>query len=267
MKLHILGICGTFMGGVAALARELGHDVEGSDQNIYPPMSTQLEQLGIALKSGKYDYEARSLSKLFASKSFTGQVGPAFQWNILNYGRILNNVRFQDFRTQELAAAYQQRVLTAAQEVENGIIAFLNFRREAESLAGSVRAAERAVALAQAQFRAGVIDFTPVFVAEQFLAQQQNLLAQAQGDVAVGLITVYRALGGGWEYRLAAEGPHDGAVPAGPAVPEVLPSPRQVPPAAGAADKAVGVGAGPSPRPGSLATLRLDDSDRAPTTR
>jgi UDP-N-acetylmuramate: L-alanyl-gamma-D-glutamyl-meso-diaminopimelate ligase len=52
MKLHILGICGTFMGGVAALARELGHSVDGSDQGIYPPMSTQLEQLGIALTQG-----------------------------------------------------------------------------------------------------------------------------------------------------------------------------------------------------------------------
>lgn len=54
MKLHILGIAGTFMGGVAALARELGHTVEGSDQAVYPPMSTQLEQLGIALRQG-YD--------------------------------------------------------------------------------------------------------------------------------------------------------------------------------------------------------------------
>jgi len=52
MRLHILGICGTFMGGVAALARELGHAVEGSDANVYPPMSTQLEALGIALMSG-----------------------------------------------------------------------------------------------------------------------------------------------------------------------------------------------------------------------
>ena len=52
MKIHILGIAGTFMGGVAALARELGHDVEGSDQAVYPPMSTQLEQLGIALRQG-----------------------------------------------------------------------------------------------------------------------------------------------------------------------------------------------------------------------
>ncbi len=54
MKLHILGIAGTFMGGVAALARELGHTVDGSDQNVYPPMSTQLEQLGITLGQG-YD--------------------------------------------------------------------------------------------------------------------------------------------------------------------------------------------------------------------
>jgi UDP-N-acetylmuramate: L-alanyl-gamma-D-glutamyl-meso-diaminopimelate ligase len=52
MRLHILGICGTFMGGVAALARELGLDVEGSDTNVYPPMSTQLEGLGIALMQG-----------------------------------------------------------------------------------------------------------------------------------------------------------------------------------------------------------------------
>ena len=58
-RLHILGIAGTFMGGVAALARELGYEVEGSDQNIYPPMSTQLEQLGIVLKQG---YAAEHIS-------------------------------------------------------------------------------------------------------------------------------------------------------------------------------------------------------------
>jgi len=52
MRMHILGICGTFMGGVAALARELGHTVEGSDANVYPPMSTQLEALGIELMRG-----------------------------------------------------------------------------------------------------------------------------------------------------------------------------------------------------------------------
>jgi UDP-N-acetylmuramate: L-alanyl-gamma-D-glutamyl-meso-diaminopimelate ligase len=52
MHLHILGICGTFMGGLAALAREAGHRVTGCDANVYPPMSTQLEALGIELITG-----------------------------------------------------------------------------------------------------------------------------------------------------------------------------------------------------------------------
>ena len=54
MHLHILGICGTFMGSLALLARELGHEVSGSDANVYPPMSTQLAEQGIVLQEG-YD--------------------------------------------------------------------------------------------------------------------------------------------------------------------------------------------------------------------
>ncbi len=54
MHVHILGICGTFMGGIALIARELGHTVTGSDANVYPPMSTQLEAAGITLTEG-YD--------------------------------------------------------------------------------------------------------------------------------------------------------------------------------------------------------------------
>ena len=54
MHIHILGICGTFMGSLAVLAKELGYRVTGSDQNVYPPMSTQLEAQGIVLSQG-YD--------------------------------------------------------------------------------------------------------------------------------------------------------------------------------------------------------------------
>ena len=52
MNLHVLGICGTFMGGVAQIARSLGHQVTGSDQNVYPPMSDQLTALGVELMNG-----------------------------------------------------------------------------------------------------------------------------------------------------------------------------------------------------------------------
>src|SRR5690606_15075969 len=52
MHIHILGICGTFMAGIAAIAKSAGHRVTGSDRNVYPPMSTQLESLGIELIQG-----------------------------------------------------------------------------------------------------------------------------------------------------------------------------------------------------------------------
>src|SRR5262247_1318324 len=52
MHLHILGICGTFMGGLAAIAKQAGHTVSGCDANVYPPMSTQLAALGIELTEG-----------------------------------------------------------------------------------------------------------------------------------------------------------------------------------------------------------------------
>lgn len=61
MHLHIMGICGTFMGSLALLAREMGHQVSGSDQNVYPPMSTQLVDAGITLMEG---YHAEHLSSV-----------------------------------------------------------------------------------------------------------------------------------------------------------------------------------------------------------
>jgi NodT family efflux transporter outer membrane factor (OMF) lipoprotein len=190
-------------------------------------IAAQNAQVGVAeadwypsfVLNGTIGYEAKDLAKLFGPQSYTGQIGPAFQWNILNYGRILNNVRLQDFKTQELVGVYQQKVLGAAQETENGIISFLNARRQADYLDASVKDAKRAEVVTSENFAAGTIDYTPVFVAEQFLVQQQNAYAQAQGDIALGLIQIYRALGGGWELRLADRAANVGACLAAPELP------------------------------------------------
>ena len=71
MHLHILGICGTFMGGLAKIARERGHEVTGCDAHVYPPMSDQLRSLGIELHEG-YDADAaRPLSRPTSTWSAT----------------------------------------------------------------------------------------------------------------------------------------------------------------------------------------------------
>jgi len=142
-----------------------------------------------------------SLASVFTGSSLTWNVGPNVQWNILNYGQITNNVRVQDAKFQELQITYQNQVLTAQQEVENGIIAFVDSRLAVDFLQKSVIAAEGALNIALIQYNQGILDFTTVLTAEQNLYQAQNSLAIEMGDVPQALIATYRALGGGWQIR------------------------------------------------------------------
>jgi NodT family efflux transporter outer membrane factor (OMF) lipoprotein len=180
--------------------------------------------------NGNFGYSAQFFNRLFRPTAFEGTFGPTFQWNLLNYGRILNNVRAQDAQFQALVAAYQNTVLTAAQEVENGLVTFLEAQDQVKFLRESVRAAEKAVTVALAQYRGGTVDFNRVALVEQNLVTQQNLLAQAQGSIALGLIQVYRALGGGWQIRCTGCEP-TGLPPQGaPRPPEGgLPAPADLP--------------------------------------
>ena len=152
--------------------------------------------------NGTLGYSAEQFRDLFRPSAFNSSVGPSFQWNILNYGRILNNVRLQDTRFRELVAAYQQTVLNADQEVENGVVTFLKAQRRTKLQSASVEDAEKGVTIVLAQYTAGAIDLTRVTQLEQFLVQQQDVLVQARGEIATGLIQVYKALGGGWQIRI-----------------------------------------------------------------
>ncbi len=143
----------------------------------------------------------RGLDSVFTGQSLYYAVGPAMQWNILNYGQITNNVRVQDARFQEFLIGYQNTVLKAQQEVEDGIALFVNARKAVGYLEKSVEAANGALRIAIIQYREGTADFTTVLTAEQNLYTAQNNLTIAQGSVPLGLIAVYRALGGGWQIR------------------------------------------------------------------
>ena len=85
MHIHILGICGTFMGGVALLARELGMTVSGSDANVYPPMSTQLEAAGIALQEGYWAEHLQPAPDLVVMGNAMSRGNPTVEY-VLNKG-------------------------------------------------------------------------------------------------------------------------------------------------------------------------------------
>ncbi len=122
------------------------------------------------------------------------------QWNLLNYGRIANNIMIQDARLQNSALQYQQTVLTAGREVEDALVGFIKSQQQAARLADSVREAERSVELVLIQFKGGVTDFNRVFNTQSVLVSQQDQLATTRGQIALNLIQAYKALGGGWEH-------------------------------------------------------------------
>jgi NodT family efflux transporter outer membrane factor (OMF) lipoprotein len=158
---------------------------------------------------GTVGWSAEQFSQVFTPGAFQGSIGPSFNWKILNYGRILNNVRLQDAKFKELIAAYQQSVLTADQETENGLITFLRAQARTRLQSVSVDEAQKAVALGLVQYKAGTVDFTRITQLEQSLVLQQNTLAEARGEIAQGLVQTYRALGGGWEIRCIGKGLDD----------------------------------------------------------
>jgi outer membrane protein TolC len=180
---------------------------------------------------GTFGYSAQFFKNLWNPQAFQGNFGPSFQWDILNYGRILNNVRLQDAKFQELVADYQEAVLNAQQDVENGLVSFLKARNRFKLLERSVLHAERAVKAVMAQYQGGITNLTAVTQLQQILLQEQDTEAQAEGEVLLGLIQVYRALGGGWELRLTGCDPNGPPPPPDqPGAPrEVLPPPRSMP--------------------------------------
>jgi NodT family efflux transporter outer membrane factor (OMF) lipoprotein len=173
-------------------------------------LAAQCAQIGVAEAelypafsiNGYLGVYANELGQLFESDSVFGFVAPVVDWKILNYGRLLNNIRQQDAKFQSLAAAYQETVLRAGREAEDGMVGFIKARQAATKQQQAVDAASRSAELVEIQYKEGASDFNRVFVVQQTQVTEQVRLNDNIGGVAKGMIQIYRALGGGWELRL-----------------------------------------------------------------
>lgn len=200
--------------------------------------AAQCARIGIAeadlyphfMINGALGYSSENLSGLFSPQSFQSGIAPQFQWAILNYGRVQNNVRLNDAKFQELIAAYQNVVLTAQGEVEKGLALYINSHLRTKYMHASVESTKKAVAIALRQFEEGTVDFNRVVLAEQNLLERQNDYVSAKRNIALGMIYTYRALGGGWDYRQTMRPANEVLVanPNQPAI-ESLPPPVPMP--------------------------------------
>jgi NodT family efflux transporter outer membrane factor (OMF) lipoprotein len=151
--------------------------------------------------NGSINWQANNFSDMFTSAANAGFINPTFNWNILNYGRIRNGIAAEEAAFQQLAIQYQDTVLNANAEVEDGITCFLNAHEQFASLQEGVQASERSVEIGNKQFAEGEADMFRVLYLQTILVLQQDQLAAAEAEIALSLIGTYKALGGGWQIR------------------------------------------------------------------
>ncbi|WP_425439640.1 TolC family protein [Photobacterium proteolyticum] len=133
------------------------------------------------------------------SDSLTLSLGPAFSWNIFQYGRVKNNIRLEDARFQESLTNYNKRVLLAVQEVSNALEAY-QLNKQQKSLAfSSVDASVRAFNISLTQYENGQITFERLLSSIEKMTRSEDAYAQIKGSVANQVVALYKSLGGGWE--------------------------------------------------------------------
>ncbi|MGD8549231.1 MAG: efflux transporter outer membrane subunit, partial [Desulfobacterales bacterium] len=188
--------------GVPAEAMRRRPDIRRAERNL----AAQTARVGVATADlypkfhliGSIGLESVSTGNLLTPDSRTWSITPGISWNIFRGGAIRQNIKVQSARQEQALIQYESAVLNAQEEVENVLVAYEKQQRRRESLAAATSAAQKAVQLAQDQYKVGLVDFSNVLDAQRSLLSFQDQLAQSNGAVTSNLIRLYKALGGGW---------------------------------------------------------------------
>ena len=149
--------------------------------------------------TGMAGYESVSASDWFAGASKFWSLGPTVQWIIFDAGRIRANIRVQNAREEESLASYENTMLRAFADVENALVGYAREQERERALGEAVKSSHESLHLANQLYAHGLVNFIDVLDAERSLYQAQDQLVQSERAVAVNLISLYKALGGGWK--------------------------------------------------------------------
>lgn len=170
-------------------------------------LAAQTSRIGIATAQlypefslkGTMAFEAFPSEFIFRAGSISYAFGPSFRWNLFDGGRIRNQIKGEESLTAQAILEYEQTILSALEEVEDAMVAYVQENNRNAELAKSVEAAKKSVELVQTLYRLGLTDFENVLVMERSLFQQEDRLAESYGRVSRNLIRLYKAIGGGWQ--------------------------------------------------------------------
>jgi multidrug efflux system outer membrane protein len=148
--------------------------------------------------TGFVGYIAGNPGAIGESISKAWSVAPTLSWAAFDLGSVRAKMRAAEARSDESLAVYEQTVLRALEDTENAFVGYSQQQTRLASLMQQASASRRAAELARIQYREGVIDFLRLLDAEGTLLQAEDAVAQSETALQVSVVTIYKALGGGW---------------------------------------------------------------------
>lgn len=148
--------------------------------------------------SGSIGLEAFSAGRLFNSNARNSSARAGLSWPIFDFGTIRQNITIQNARQEQALGNYEGTILTALEEVENTLTAYAREQRRYQALRRAETATENSFALARRQYEAGLVSFFGVLDSQRSLLAIQDQVATSRSTITANLISLYKALGGGW---------------------------------------------------------------------
>ena len=188
--------------GVPAETLRRRPDVRRAERQL----AAQTARIGVATADlypkfslpGSIGLEALSFNHLFSTASRAWSLVGGFAWTVFKGGAIRQNIEVQNALQEQFLQQYETTILIALEDVENALTAFAEEQERRDALMEANQAAQRAAELARDQYASGLIDFQTVLDAERTVLSFQDQVAQSKGQVTSNLISLYKALGGGW---------------------------------------------------------------------
>ena len=149
--------------------------------------------------TGSGGFQSISASDWFNPGSKFWSIGPTMQWRIFDAGHVRSNIKVQNARQEQALATYERTVLTAFEDVENGLVLYAKEQVRRRSLQDAVVSSQKSLDTANKLYANGLTDFLRVLDAERSLYQSQDALVQSDRTISANLISLYKSLGGGWE--------------------------------------------------------------------
>ncbi len=164
---------------------------------------------------GSIGLQAEHSSDLLDGRAAAFRIAPSLTWNVFDRRRIRGNIEVADARQEQALLRYERSVLRALEETENAMVRFAYDQDRRDSLETAVAQARRAVELSEDQYRQGLVSFQSVLDSQRFLFGIESSLASTRASITTDLISLYKALGGGWECRdvVLTESPKEGSDP------------------------------------------------------